>query len=425
MSRRRKPYPVKDPKTGRTIAWIARPADDVYLGRFKRRGPCDARADACCAQHALDTYYDRQLGSLVADTFGAYGEVWLTRHDHRAARTEADYRSKLRVALRLEVDGLKLADWRMGAFTVQHAITLRQQMGAQGWAPGYQINVLRRLHTMCADAARDGRIPPGTNPFTDVARPLHRKKNQRDEWVEDDANIYPLAVMHNFCREGGVYEPMLRCLSDWGIRVGELFALKRVEQDVAKGIWRVSGTAWNGKWSATTREKRHDRTGPMTAETQAMLQALPPRVGVPWLFPTPGNLQTRKPRIEWPPYVMLANMVEEQGYSKTARLLGVSDNALRKHMRNHAPDAVLAPPTGGTLWRYDNWRRDVWLPTCKRAGIWPRPKDFRASLNQHMREAGVDREERAAFFGHDPDVNERSYTRSVIADPDAIRAVIG
>lgn len=413
--------------SGRRV-WRARPRDAdgnrVVLGTYARKGPCDRPGEDCCCQHALDVFYARRMGSVVPDTFGAYAEVWLERHPGRSARTEADYRSKLRVALRLKVDGAELREWRIGAFTTQQANSLRHEMLAAGWSPGYAINVLRRLHTMCEDAMNDGRT--AANPFHGATRRLQRAVRDRpDEWVETDAQVYALAVMHNFCAAAGGHEPMLRCLVDWGLRVGELFALKRVEQDIARGVWRVSGTAWDGKWSPSTREKRHDRSGPMTAETQAMLRALPPRLGVPWLFPTPGNVQTRKPRIDWPPHAFLASMVEEDGYAKTARRLGVSDNALRKHLRNHAPGVELAAPTGGALWRYDNWRRDVWLPTCAAAGISPRPKDFRASLNQHLRESGVDREERAAFFGHDPDVNERSYTRSTLVNPDAIKALIG
>jgi len=39
-------------------------------------------------------------------------------------------------------------------------------------------------------------------------------------------------------------------------------------------------------------------------------------------------------KIEWPPIQELQKMVAQQGYSKAGRELGVSDNAVRKHIRS-------------------------------------------------------------------------------------------
>lgn len=45
----------------------------------------------------------------------------------------------------------------------------------------------------------------------------------------------------------------------------------------------------------------------------------------------------RPTKIEWPPLEDLRRMVEETSYVAAGRVLGVSDNAIRKHLRKHAP----------------------------------------------------------------------------------------
>ena len=44
-------------------------------------------------------------------------------------------------------------------------------------------------------------------------------------------------------------------------------------------------------------------------------------------------------KIEWPSFHTLKRMVVETSYSETGRCLGVSDNAIRKRLRKHAPVA--------------------------------------------------------------------------------------
>lgn len=44
-------------------------------------------------------------------------------------------------------------------------------------------------------------------------------------------------------------------------------------------------------------------------------------------------------KINWPPVEELLDMLDETNYTVVARQLGVSDNAIRKHIKNHAPTA--------------------------------------------------------------------------------------
>ena len=49
-----------------------------------------------------------------------------------------------------------------------------------------------------------------------------------------------------------------------------------------------------------------------------------------------ANAQTK---INWPPVEELLDMLDETNYTVVARQLGVSDNAIRKHIKNHDPTA--------------------------------------------------------------------------------------
>ena len=46
----------------------------------------------------------------------------------------------------------------------------------------------------------------------------------------------------------------------------------------------------------------------------------------------------RMTKISWPPTTVLLNMVESFGYRETAKQLGISDSAVKKHIQNHPND---------------------------------------------------------------------------------------
>lgn len=47
-------------------------------------------------------------------------------------------------------------------------------------------------------------------------------------------------------------------------------------------------------------------------------------------------LRTRKPKITWPPIDELRKMIKESNFLQVGKTLGVSDNAVRKHLRIHS-----------------------------------------------------------------------------------------
>ena len=108
----------------------------------------------------------------------------------------------------------------------------------------------------------------------------------------------------------------------------------------------------------SSREKNHDREGPIPPTTLDLLRAMPARIDVEWLFSTPGSADTRRPRIDWPSQEELQRALKVMSYKALSRELGVSDNAIRNRLR--AYEAGRQPGgrprhDGGKLWRYDNW----------------------------------------------------------------------
>lgn len=404
---------------GRVTSWRARVPDPTRLDpktgkpMAKQLG---TRALKHEAQALIDAWYDKaEAGLLDARTVGDYAEVWLVRHP-RSERTNHTNRHRLNAVLDLHVEGRKLRDWALKELTPEEVTTLRGLM-LDRWSLGYVRGILTVLSAFGVDAARDNRTANRSNPF---ARATVRMPKGP---VEDEGfDPLPLPIMHNLARAAGDNEAQIRTLVDLGLRVGELLALKRVHFDPKGCTMMVAGTAWNGKVWPTSREKNHNRVLPVPPGLMEFLLAMPPRIDSEFLFPTPGNAATRKSRADWPAWAELAAEIEATSYKAVSRRLGVSDNAVRNRMRNYAPGVVLAPPTGGKLWRYDNWRRDVWLPTCNAAGIYPEPKDLRASLNQHFIEEGVPGPQRAAFFGHQESVNDSHYRTLRISDPASIMA---
>jgi hypothetical protein len=50
-----------------------------------------------------------------------------------------------------------------------------------------------------------------------------------------------------------------------------------------------------------------------------------------------ASFHNNKTKIEWPPIADLIQMVEELGYRGTGKKLGVTDNSVKKRIKNHQP----------------------------------------------------------------------------------------
>jgi integrase len=415
--RRERPIPRVNP-SGEKV-WRARATDPTggrqYLGTFKLRRE---------AQDAIDAAYKEwESRPPNRDTVGQYAADWTERHP-RSARTNYDRDSKLRQVLDVEIEGRRLRDWPFAELRRSHARDLvdhmlrRQRRAAAGASA-----ILRVLSAMAEDAI-DDRCATG-NPFKGVRL---RGGDPRVTKPARETHIWTLVEMHEFAAAGPRNEPMIRMLSDCGMRVGEMLALRRALQDLKTGIFHVRGTAWNGDVMESSREKNHDREGPIPPSMLTLLRAMPIRIDVEWLFPTPGSAHTRRPRIDWPSHEELRAELETMSYKALGRKLGVSDNALRSRMR--AYDAGRQPGEGmmsggGKLWRYDNWMRDVWKPTVERTGMAATPKEFRASWETHLIAAGANTDDVAAIAGHSINVQAEHYRQALHRSSEFIRAAIG
>jgi integrase len=350
--------------------WVAAPRDDD--GRKHYLGTRKLKRDA---QDLIDAFYDQDV--QARDTIGQYLRDWTDRYP-RSERTDATNLHRIGRVLDVQLEDLPLRAWPLAELRRKHAYALVDHMlRDQGRALTGVRGILGALSTMAEDAITDELM--GSNPFKGVKL---RSNDRRAQKAPRKPRVWTFAQMHEFAAAGGAYQAMIRILADCGLRVGEMLALQRELQDLRAGAFKVWGTAWHGKLiePASDSTKRHDREGPIPPTCLTLLRSMPTRIDSPWLFSTPGSRREGKTGFDRP---------------------------------------------GGLMWRYDNWRRMVWLPACETSGMDPTPQEFRASFNSQLLAAGVDRADLADLLGHSEDVNAARYTRALRRSGDQIRAVIG
>jgi len=372
MQRQRKQQPIARTNPSGKKVWVAAPRDEAgkknYLGTRKLKWQAQALIDQ----------WEKERASVPTDrsTVRAFAKDWTDRYP-RSPRTDYTNDSRVKQQLDVEIDGVKFGDWHLDQLKRKHVIALIDHMlTVQERAPGGVSDILRTLSAMSEDAINNDDLM-GTNPFKGVK--VHKADKRAVKQSREDRE-WTLEQMHEFAAAAGTNEPMIRMLADCGFRVGELLGLQRELQDLKLGIWKVSGTAWNGELVESSREKQHDRTGRIPPTCLAMLRSMPTRIDTPWLFSTPGSRRVGKVGRDRP---------------------------------------------GGCLWRYDNWRRDVWLPTCERSGMDPTPKEFRSSLNSILLAEGVNRADLADMLGHGEDVNAEHYTKPLRHSYERVCQIVG
>lgn len=425
--KRHREGPLKRVNPSGKIVWVARytDADEKRrsAGTFAKKGPCAEQGTDCCAQHAIDAAYGIKTTTSDWSTIGGYAVDWTDRYP-RSERTDRTNGSRVEQVLAVPIEGRPLRDWPWAELRRKQVMALvRHMLVREGRAATGASNILRTLSAMTEDAITDEIAD--ANPFRGVTV---RKSDPRVRKAARRARVLTWKQMHEFAAAAGRNEPMLRMLADCGLRIGELFALEREEQDLKNGVFRVTGTGWEGRFIESSPEKNHEREGPIPAGCLALLRAAPRRIDSRWLFSTPGGAHTHTPRIQWPPEEELRAMVAASGFSAVGRSLEVSDNAIRKHLQRSDGDRDADGPSevGGLMWRYSNWYRDVWLPARKAAGINATPHDFRHSWVTNLAAAqGVDEADLADIAGHGLAVQQDRYRHPLRRSFDAIRDAIG
>jgi integrase len=355
---RRHERPLRRENPSGKVVWVARyPGAD---GKRRSAGTFDLKREAQAAIN--DAYVDDKGASTP--TVGSYAAQWLARHP-RTERTEASYRSRLRAVLDVPVDGRPLRDWRLGALRRPQAaeildVLLRDQGRAAKGAKG----VLLVLSAMFSDAMEDGRAD--MNPF------LGMRVRSADPRVQKAARrpvVASWAEMHAFAAACGQYEPMVRVLSDCGLRLGEMFPLERADVD---GDWlEVRKTAWRGRVQQGTKtdhgEADAGRRTPIPPGLLGLLEAMPRRIDTRLLFPNPH----------------------------------------------------------GEVWHDRRFYDLVWYPAQRATGLKLLPHGMRHSYVSLMRAAGVNPGDLADWAGHSVDTATSVYTHGTGGSVELGRAAVG
>jgi integrase len=273
--------PKKRQMPNGTTVWVARYKDDRGRVRIAKpawnggKGTFKLRREA---QRAINEAVTQRLPERQ-DTVGGYLAGWLDRHP-RSVRTEKTYMGHVRAVLDLEVEGLPLREWDMRELRRRHASELVARMlREQGRAPGGARAILRALSAMAEDAITDELTE--FNPWANVRV---RDDDRRAVKAPRQPRVWSFEEMHRFAASAGIYEPAIRVLSDCGLRIGELLAVRRA--DLQDGLLHVRGSAWEGIVYGSSDEKNHDRVVPVPPGCMALLRGMPPRIDTEWLFPT-------------------------------------------------------------------------------------------------------------------------------------------
>ena len=376
--------------SGKTV-WLARYTNGAgkrkSAGTFAVKGPCRSEdrsaTPECCAQHAIDAAYGRSSDPTSLGGYVSGG--WLERHP-RSEQTNRWATSKLGAVLDVEVEGRPLREWPLTDLRRKHANALVAHMLTdQGRAVGGVKGVLRALSMLAEDAIDDeyadlnfvkgvkvkANDPRATKParkptvwtfdqlrdFAAGGRAAVRARTPKPSAHKRTGKplYYPAAN----------YEPMLLTFALTGLRIGEVFALRR--DHFYGDSLESTGTAWEGKVTeGDTAEKKHKRVVPIPPTLRAAIESVPPRIDTPWLFPAPG----------------------------------------------------------GGVWHDSNFRRDVWEPAQLASGLAVLPHDCRHSYVSNLRAAGVDPADLAAVTGHDVETATRVYTHATGRSDAAIRAAL-
>jgi integrase len=358
MKRHERPLPRTNP-SGRKV-WVARYTD--RHGKRRSAGTFDLRRDA---QEAIWRAYERD-GAGPGDrarTLGEYAERWTIQHP-RSERTNENHISRLRAVLDVPVSGTPLRDWPMHEVERWHGTVLVDVMlRKQGRAASGARAVLSTLSAMYEDAVGDGVAK--VNPFLGLRV---RAADPRVQKPPRPVTIASWEDMHRFAAACGVYEPMVRVLSDCGLRLGELLPLER-------GDWHgdsleVRRTAWKGRVMQGTKTDHGQadagRVVPVPPGLRDLLSAMPKRIDTRLLFPG------------------------------------------RK----------------GGVWHERRFYEHVWYPAQKATGLLIRPHDMRHSYVSLMRAARVDPADLAEATGHTVETATGKYTHSIGTTFDAMRAAI-
>jgi integrase len=362
---RRDEHPLRRVNPSGEVRWVARytRADGTRAsaGTYGKRGPCKTQSEGCCAAHAIWAAYaaDTPGRRPDPDLLGAYFDRWL-RENPRRERTAAGYDARIRAVLDVPIEGVPLREWRLPDLRRRHVKKelVDVLLVEHGRAASGASAVISALSAMFEDAVDDElmELNPAHGVRISGNDPRVRKaKRERILATWDE--------MHALARAAGPYEPLIRVLSDCGLRLGEMLALD--VRDVQGDTLAIHRSAWRGVVSEGTKQS---------------------------------------PRREVPVPPTLAGMLAERKRDRIGLLF--------------------ASPSGGA-WTDRSFYRVVWYPARDAVGSELLPHDLRHSWVSRLSAAGVDRADLARWAGHTPDTATRIYTHSTGDTFPLVAQVIG
>jgi integrase len=371
---RRRERPLRRANPSGAVVWVARYTGPD--GRHRSAGTFGRRHEA---QDAIDAAYEA-AARRPAETLGEYATEWTTRHP-RSERTNRTNAGRVRQVLEVELEGRALRNWHFPELRRRHALELIAYMlTAQGRATSGAQNILRTLSAMAEDAITDEVAEinwiRGVRVRSNDPRASRRSRAPR---------VVSFKAMHDMAAAAGRHEPMLRALSDCGLRLGELLGLARSDFDGE--FINVRGSAHDGTFVPGDQPtKKHVRSVPVPPLTAELLHALPPRIDTELLFPTPTG------KLRWE-----RNFYRDVWYPAQEAWAGVDPRLPYRERRR--------------------------LVSARRCDV--RPHDFRHSWVTHLRAAGIDPADLAAVAGHTVETATARYTHALGRSDERIRMLIG
>lgn len=359
--------PIRRKGKNGSVVWVARYTNprtgkrEIAKPEWNRRKGTFARK-ADAQKAILEAYgFDRE-----GETIGDYADRWLDRHP-RAERTNTSYRLRFDAVAEVEIEGRPFRDWRFDDLRRRHGQDLIiHLLREQGRAAKGASGIIRVLSAMAEDAMADDVAE--ANPFRGLSvraddPRVEKKAREPRTWTVEEMRTFAAAAPKDS-------EALIRFLSDCGMRIGEVFALGWRDYSSREQVVRIHRTAHEGRITEGLKGKRQgreERTAPVPDGLADLLARRPIRIDSDLLFPTPR----------------------------------------------------------GAVWRYRNFRRDVWDPACKATGMDPTPHEFRHSFVSEMRAAGINDDDLAAITGHTVTTMLQHYSHPLGRSFDSVRNALG
>lgn len=337
------------------------------------------------AQRAINEAYDYHYGGgpkvVAMGTVAAFHSTW--EATGRSERTDAGNKHVIGRALGLRIEGLPLGEWLMPDLRPRHMEELVGLLFTeQGRNAGGVKFVIKALSMMFNDAKRKELVEINpTHGVTVYSTDTRAKKAKRviRVWTRDQLLAFAMAGRPEareqvkaehpdlyFSGPENDYEPVLRCFTDTGLRLGEVLALDRAHFNGEH--LHVPGTAHLGVVKlGDTSKKLHVRDVPLGRSFVEITQGRAVRIDTKVLYPTPR----------------------------------------------------------GKVWREDNFRRDVWRPAQIASGLDITPHECRHSWITHLVASGVDLADLAKMAGHRLQTLIDTYVHPVNRSDDAVREALG